>query len=138
MTIHIRRAAIAALLLGVSAVAVQAEMAAPTAPPEAPKFDAQGEPVFVNRSDIFEYKALPAYSEPAWVTDFVDAGKLPPGGRASAERADGLQDRQHARRHRRLRRRDAPRDRRPAGGLELLGRADPMAGAASTSAWSNA
>lgn len=78
MTIHVQRAAMAALLLGVSAGAVMAEMAAPTAPPEAPKFEAQTEPVYVNRSDIFEFKALPAYSEPAWVTAFVDAGKLPP------------------------------------------------------------
>ena len=78
MTTHIRRAAVAALLLGVSAVAVRAEILAPTTPPDAPKFDAQGSPVFVNRSDIFEYKALPAYSEPAWVTEFVKAGKLPP------------------------------------------------------------
>lgn len=78
MTIRIQRAAFATLLLGVSAGAVMAEMAAPTAPPEAPKFEAQTEPVYVNRSDIFEFKALPAYSEPAWVTAFVDAGKLPP------------------------------------------------------------
>lgn len=78
MTFQVRRAAMAALLLGVSAGAVQAEMAAPTAPPEPPKFEAQTDPVYVNRSDIFEYKALPAYSEPAWVTDFVTAGKLPP------------------------------------------------------------
>ncbi len=77
MTKKIRRAALAALLLGVSAGAVAAEMAAPTAPPEPPKFDAQTEPVYVNRSDIFEFKALPTYSEPAWVTDFVTAGKLP-------------------------------------------------------------
>ena len=75
---HIKSAALAALMLGVSSFAVHAEMAAPTAPPEAPKFDAQGEPTFVNRSDIYEYKALPAYSEPAWVTAFVEAGKLPP------------------------------------------------------------
>ncbi len=74
----IRRAAVAALLLGVSAMAVQADVVAPTTPPDAPKFDAQGEPVFVNRSDIYEYKALPAYNEPAWVKAFVDAGKLPP------------------------------------------------------------
>ncbi|MES2145331.1 MAG: ABC transporter substrate-binding protein [Pseudomonadota bacterium] len=78
MTMHIRRAAVAALMLGVSAVAVQAEMMAPTTPPDAPKFDAQGEPIFVNRSDIADYMALPSYSEPAWVTAFVDAGKLPP------------------------------------------------------------
>ena len=75
---HIRRVALATLLLGVSAVAVRAEMMAPTTPPDAPKFDAQGEPVYVNRADIYEYKALPAYSEPAWVKAFVDAGKLPP------------------------------------------------------------
>ena len=78
MTMQIRRAALAALLLGVSAGAVRAEMMAPTTPPDAPKFDAQGEPVFVNRADIYDYMALPAYSEPAWVTAFVDAGKLPP------------------------------------------------------------
>ena len=78
MTIQIKRAAMAALLMGVSAGAVMAEMAAPTAVPEPPKFEAQTEPVYVNRSDIFEFKALPAYSEPAWVTAFVDAGKLPP------------------------------------------------------------
>ena len=78
MTTQIRRAALAVLLSGVSAVAVNAEVMAPTTPPDAPKFDAQGEPVFVNRSDIFEYKALPAYNEPAWVKAFVDAGKLPP------------------------------------------------------------
>jgi len=75
---NIQRAALAALLLGVSAVAVNADVMAPTTPPDAPKFDAQGEPVFVNRSDIAEFKALPAYNEPAWVKAFVDAGKLPP------------------------------------------------------------
>ncbi|QYZ68784.1 ABC transporter substrate-binding protein [Neotabrizicola shimadae] len=75
---HLRRAAWAALMLGVSAVAVQAEMAAPTTPPDPPKFDAQGEPVFVNRADILEYKALPAYSQPEWVAAFEAAGKLPP------------------------------------------------------------
>jgi peptide/nickel transport system substrate-binding protein len=76
---HIRRAAVAALLLSVSAVSVRADMMAPTTPPDPPKFDAQGEPVFVNRSDIIEYKALPAYSEPSWVTEkFVSTGKLPP------------------------------------------------------------
>jgi peptide/nickel transport system substrate-binding protein len=78
MTIQVRRAAMAALLMGVSTGAVMAEMAAPTAPPEAPTFEAQTEPVFVNRADIFEFKALPTYSEPAWVTEFVNAGKLPP------------------------------------------------------------
>jgi peptide/nickel transport system substrate-binding protein len=31
-----------------------------------------------NLTDIVEYKALPKYSEPAYVTDLVKAGKLPP------------------------------------------------------------
>ena len=75
----LKRAGFAALMLGVSTVALHAEMMAPTTPPDAPKFDAQGEPVFVNRSDIADYMALPAYSEPAWVTEkFVSTGKLPP------------------------------------------------------------
>jgi peptide/nickel transport system substrate-binding protein len=78
MRLHVRRAVMAALLLGVSCAAAQAQTAAPTTPPDPPKFDAQGEPIFVNRSDILEYKALPAYSEPAWVTEFVEAGQLPP------------------------------------------------------------
>lgn len=78
MTAKLRRATLAALMMGVSAMAVQAEVLAPTTPPEAPKFDAQGEPIFVNRSDIFEYKALPAYNEPEWVKAFEAAGKLPP------------------------------------------------------------
>lgn len=78
MTMHIRRVALATLLLGVSAVAVRADVMAPTTPPDAPKFDAQGEATFVNRADIYDYRALPSYSEPAWVTAFVTAGKLPP------------------------------------------------------------
>lgn len=78
MTIKSQRAALAALLISASTTAVQAEMLAPTAPPEPAKFDAQGEPVYVNRTDIQDYMALPAYSEPAWVTEFVTAGKLPP------------------------------------------------------------
>ena len=68
-----------ALLLGVSLVATQAmAQVAPTTPPDAPKFDAQGEPNFVNRSDIMEYKALASYNEPDWVKAFEAAGKLPP------------------------------------------------------------
>lgn len=74
----IQRVALAALLLGVSALAVRADVVAPTTPPDAPNFDAQGTPVFVNRSDIYEYKALAAYNEPEWVKAFEAAGKLPP------------------------------------------------------------
>lgn len=68
-----------ALLLGVSLGAAPSfAQVAPTTPPDPPKFEAQGEPVFVNRSDILEYKALSAYQEPEFVKAFVDAGKLPP------------------------------------------------------------
>ena len=68
-----------ALLLGVSLGVTQAfAQMAPTTPPDPPKFDAQGEPIFVNRADIYEYKSLASYSEPAWVDAFVEAGKLPP------------------------------------------------------------
>ena len=74
----IQRVALAALLLGVSAVAVRADVVAPTTPPDAPQFDAQGTPVFVNRSDIYKYKALAAYNQPEWVKAFEAAGKLPP------------------------------------------------------------
>lgn len=73
-----KRASLVALTLGVSATALSAEMVAPTSPPAAPVFDAQGEPVFVKRADIFEFRALDAYNEPAFVKAFVDAGKLPP------------------------------------------------------------
>ncbi len=73
----LKQVALATLLVGVSTFAVRAEMMAPTAPPEASKFDAQGEPKYVDRADVSEYKALPAYSEPAWVSEFVKAGKLP-------------------------------------------------------------
>jgi peptide/nickel transport system substrate-binding protein len=69
----------ASLLLGVSMVATQAQMVEPTTPPDPPEFAAQTEPVFVGVSDIQEYRALPEYHEPEWITtNFVDAGKLPP------------------------------------------------------------
>ncbi|HTJ56171.1 MAG TPA: ABC transporter substrate-binding protein [Devosiaceae bacterium] len=70
----------AGLLIGASVFAVQAqELAAPTTPPDPPKFLAQSLPTFVEPKDIFAFKALPAYHEPDWVTkQFVDAGKLPP------------------------------------------------------------
>ena len=65
-----------ALVLGVAG-AVAAQDTAPL--PDPPKFDAQAKITYVNRADIEEYKALPAYSEPDWVTkQFVDTGKLPP------------------------------------------------------------
>lgn len=75
---NFKRTAYAALMVGVSATALHAEMVGSTTPPEAPVFEAQGEPVFVNRSDIYTYRALDSYSEPDFVKAFVDAGKLPP------------------------------------------------------------
>src|SRR5690349_21196595 len=66
-----------ALLLGVSVLTSPAF--AQVAPPDPPKFEAQQSPNFVSISDILEYKALPEYHEPAWVTEkYVKAGKLPP------------------------------------------------------------
>jgi peptide/nickel transport system substrate-binding protein len=67
------------LLLGVSALALQAKAIESSTPPDPPKFSAQQSPDFVSISDILEYKALPQYHEPDWVTNqFVDTGKLPP------------------------------------------------------------
>jgi peptide/nickel transport system substrate-binding protein len=67
----------ASLLLGVSVIAAKSQ----TLPPEPPKFEAQQSPDFVGIGDILEYKALPQYHEPAWVTEqYVKTGKLPPVG----------------------------------------------------------
>ena len=47
--------------------------------PDPPEFSAQSEPNFVSVSDIMEYRALPEYHEPDWVTSkYVEAGTLPP------------------------------------------------------------
>ena len=72
------RAAAAALLLGVAPGALLAQIVEPTTPPEAPVFEAQGEPVFVNRADMYTYRVLESYNEPDFVKAFVDAGLLPP------------------------------------------------------------
>ena len=67
------------LLLGVSTLALQAQAIESSTPPDPPKFSAQQAPDFVSIKDILEYKALPQYHEPQWVTDqFVKTGKLPP------------------------------------------------------------
>ncbi|MCM2452397.1 ABC transporter substrate-binding protein [Agrobacterium vitis] len=69
----------AALLLGVSVFAVAAFASEPTIVPEAPPFPGQGKITYVPRDSIEEFKALPNYSEPDWVTEkFVKTGKLPP------------------------------------------------------------
>ena len=68
-----------ALLLGVSAFVVSAMASEPTVVPEQPAFPAQGKITYVPRDSILEYKALPEYHEPDWVTEkFVKTGKLPP------------------------------------------------------------
>ena len=67
----------AMLVLGGSQM-VLAKSVEPGALPEPPKFEAQGQVKFVGVKDIFEYKALPKYNEPDFVTGFVKAGKLPP------------------------------------------------------------
>ena len=67
------------LMLGVSTLALQAQAIESSTPPDPPKFSAQQSPDFVSIKDILEYKALPEYHEPGWVTkQFVDTGKLPP------------------------------------------------------------
>jgi peptide/nickel transport system substrate-binding protein len=69
----------ATLLLGISMIAVQAQSIPTATLPDPPKFEAQQTPNFVSISDMIEFKALPDYKEPQWVTDqFVKTGKLPP------------------------------------------------------------
>jgi peptide/nickel transport system substrate-binding protein len=69
------------LALGVSATAVMADGATPAPLPEPPKFDAQGEVTFVGINDILEYKALPEYKEPGFVTE---GGQAASGERAAS------------------------------------------------------
>ncbi|KQW56645.1 MULTISPECIES: ABC transporter substrate-binding protein [unclassified Ensifer] len=67
------------LLVGISSFALQAAASEPTVVPEQPPFPAQGKITFVPRDSIAEFKALPEYKEPTWVTEkYVKAGKLPP------------------------------------------------------------
>ena len=67
---------------------------AQTVPPDPPKFDAQQSPTFVGISDLYEYKALPEYHEPAWVTaKFVDTGDTAASQGSAARGTAGLQDR---------------------------------------------
>lgn len=66
--------ALATCVLTSAALASQAQL-----PPDPPKLDAQGRIAFVGIKDIEEFKALPDYHEPDWVTaNFVAKGKLPP------------------------------------------------------------
>ena len=75
MNKHILSLGGASLLLSASAYAAFGQ----SMPPDPPKFEAQQAPKFVGVGDIEEYKALPEYHEPGWVTtNFVDKGLLPP------------------------------------------------------------
>ena len=57
----------AGLLLSVSMLAIPAQELTGELP-DPPEFAAQSEPDFVSVSDILEFKALPEYHEPDWVT----------------------------------------------------------------------
>ncbi len=70
---------IALLSVGVSMFALAAYAFETTTPPEPPAFPAEAKVTYVARDSILEFKALPGYSEPDWVSEkFEKAGKLPP------------------------------------------------------------
>ncbi|TAX47405.1 ABC transporter substrate-binding protein, partial (plasmid) [Rhizobium leguminosarum] len=70
---------LAGLALSVSAAALNAYASEPTVPPAPADFPAEGKINYVARDSILEFKALPEYHEPDWVTkNFVATGKLPP------------------------------------------------------------
>jgi peptide/nickel transport system substrate-binding protein len=69
----------AALLTSAATLATAALASQPTTPPDPPAFSGEAKITFVDRSAIEEFKALPSYQEPDWVTkQFVDTGRLPP------------------------------------------------------------
>ncbi|MBZ9705686.1 ABC transporter substrate-binding protein [Mesorhizobium sp. ESP7-2] len=69
----------AGLALSVSVPALNAFASEPTVPPVPATFPAEGKIKYVARDSILEFKALPEYHEPDWVTEkYVKAGKLPP------------------------------------------------------------
>lgn len=79
MTSHRLTKRASLLLVGISTFALQAAASEPTVVPEQPPFPAQGKITYVPRDSIAEFKALPEYKEPAWVTEkYVKTGKLPP------------------------------------------------------------
>ncbi|AVA25260.1 ABC transporter substrate-binding protein [Rhizobium sp. LEGMi198b] len=70
---------LAALTIATSAIAMSAYASEPTVPPVPPVFPAEGKIKYVARDSILEFKTLPEYHEPDWVTEkFVKTGKLPP------------------------------------------------------------
>ncbi|BAV50497.1 periplasmic alpha-galactoside-binding protein [Mesorhizobium sp. 113-1-2] len=69
----------AGLALSVSVPALNAFASEPTVPPVPATFPAEGKIKYVARDSILEFKALPEYHEPDWVTEkYVKTGKLPP------------------------------------------------------------
>ncbi|MBB6409129.1 ABC transporter substrate-binding protein [Mesorhizobium sangaii] len=69
----------AGLALSVSVSALNAYASEPTVPPAPTPFPAEGKIKYVARDSILEFKALPQYHEPDWVTEkYVKTGKLPP------------------------------------------------------------
>ena len=65
------------LLAGASVLAVAAMASPPSAPPDAPAFEAQGKVTFVGRADLWDYKALPEYHQPDFVAKAAQAHKIP-------------------------------------------------------------
>ncbi len=71
-----------------AAAPAAAALKAPIPYPDPPKIEVGAEPVKRQTiSEIVTYKALPEYKEPAWVTDLVNAGKLPADQGTPAEGA---------------------------------------------------
>jgi peptide/nickel transport system substrate-binding protein len=67
------------LALAASVLAINAHASETTVAPVPPAFPAEGKIKYVARDSILEFKALPEYHEPDWVTEkFVKTGKLPP------------------------------------------------------------
>ncbi|MBD9557695.1 ABC transporter substrate-binding protein [Ensifer sp. ENS03] len=79
MTSHRLMKMASLLLVGISTFALEATASEPTVVPQQPAFPAEGKITYVPRDSIAEFKALPEYKEPTWVTEkYVKTGKLPP------------------------------------------------------------
>ncbi|MFK0276965.1 ABC transporter substrate-binding protein [Ensifer sp. NPDC090286] len=79
MTSHRLTKMASLLLVGISTFALEAAASEPTVVPQQPAFPAEGKITYVPRDSIAEFKALPEYKEPVWVTEkYVKTGKLPP------------------------------------------------------------
>ncbi|MCY1739906.1 ABC transporter substrate-binding protein [Ensifer sp. SL37] len=79
MTSHRLMKMASLMLVGISAFALEATASEPTVVPQQPAFPAEGKITYVPRDSIAEFKALPEYKEPTWVTEkYVKTGKLPP------------------------------------------------------------